>query len=94
MATTQVVIDINTPQGVTIPQFVDTMATHWGYQPTFLDTTLDPPRMVNNPLTKAQFVKRKVADYIKQQYIDARVLAKLKTAQQEESAAAGELTTT
>lgn len=81
MAQTSITIDINTPQGVTVQQFANVLADYWGYTP-------------QETLTKAQFLKKKVANYIRQQYIEARAVSDAKTARDAAIVAASELTAT
>lgn len=57
MATTTINLTITTPTGVTIAQAIDYFARNQGYQATFMDGT-------PNPESEAQFVKRKLSEYL------------------------------
>lgn len=94
MATTQITIDITTPTGVTIAQFASVLSDHWGYKTTFLDTSLDPPREVTNPETRNVFLKRKVAEFIKNQYVEARKSNARKISEKTEEESASQINVT
>lgn len=71
MATTDVTITITTPTGVSISQAVDTLSTYWGYQATIPDP-VNPGQTIPNPQTKGQFVKQRIARFVKDSYLAAK----------------------
>lgn len=74
MATQNVVITINTPDNITPAQVVSALCDYWGYQ----DTVNGQP----NPQTKAQFVKGRIALFVKESYKAARAQQDSETARQ------------
>ena len=85
MPTTDVTITITTPAAVPIATVVDTLATYWGYQ----DIINGQP----NPQTKGQFIKAKIAAFVRQQYIDAKATKDIQTAKETSITEAGQVTT-
>ena len=71
MATTSVTININTPADITVAQVVDTVSTYWGYQTNIPDPA-NPGQTISNPQTRGQFVKARIAQFVKDSYIAAR----------------------
>lgn len=64
MATQNVTITINTPADVTPAQVVDALSAYWGYQ-----AVVDGQP---NPETKNVFVKRRIAEFVKESYRAAK----------------------
>lgn len=85
MPTTDVTITITTPAAVPIATVVDTLATYWGYR----DVINGQP----NPQTKGQFIKAKIAAFVRQQYIDAKAAQGADTGRQTAITDASQVTT-
>lgn len=71
MPTTSITIDITTPTAIPISHVVDVLSAYWGYMPTIPDPA-NPGQSIPNPQTKAQFLKRRIAQFVKDSYVSAK----------------------
>lgn len=86
MPSTNVTLTITTPAGLTIPVLMDTLATYWGYT-GFLTDNLTPE-------TKAAFMQRKIAGFVRESYIAAKAVTDAESARAAAAVVAGAVTVT
>jgi hypothetical protein len=84
MPQTSVTIDITTPASLSIAQLVMVLSDYWGYSSNLPDGT-------QNPQTRVQFVRARVAQFVRDSYIAAKRDADLQAAQVASMAASSEL---
>jgi len=86
MAQLQLTLTINTPADVTVADVVQALAARWHYQPQIDGQP--------NPETRQQFVRRRITEYVRDAYREARLSEGLETARQQLVADADRVTVT